>query len=219
MQESFRSVLSIYVRPPHQELARLQPRICLWKNEKLPCSISSFPPAGLSLLKPENQGRMICSESSDPWVGFLVLLTAERFENKPSHRRPGWIAVLQHICTVVGSFLPELGTCHAFLEKLSAALLATLILDKGDGMKCTFESKPRGRAQYLAFLSQRSHLCWHWFKDVRTGLRGWIGYFISYRSPFSLINNWMHALKARAWAGWWKEVPEKPGWGFTEDQI
>lgn len=101
-----------------------------------------------------------------------MLLTAEHFKNKPSHRRPGRIAVLQHICTAVGSFLPELGTCHAFLEKLSAALLATLILADGDGMKCTFESKPQSREQYLAFLSQRSHLCWHWFKDVRMGLKG-----------------------------------------------
>lgn len=82
------------------------------------------------------------------------------------------LPVVQRICTVVGWVPLELGICHAFLEKLSAALLATLILSNRDGMKCTFESKPQGREQYLAFLSQRSHLCWHWFKDVRMGLRG-----------------------------------------------
>lgn len=46
--------------------------------------------------------------------------------------------MFQHIRTVVGSFLLELGICHAFLEKLSA----TLILNNRDGMKCTFESEP-----------------------------------------------------------------------------
>lgn len=79
--------------------------------------------------------------------------------------------MFQWICTVVGWFLLELGICHAFLEKLSATLLATLILNNRDRMKCTLESKPQGREQYLAFLSQRSHLCWHWFKDIRMGLR------------------------------------------------
>lgn len=47
------ALLCPYVRPPLRELERLQPRIYSRKNEKLPCSISSFPPAGLYVLKPE----------------------------------------------------------------------------------------------------------------------------------------------------------------------
>lgn len=46
------ALFSPYVRPPLRELERLQPRIYSRKNEKLPLSISSFPPAGLHVLKP-----------------------------------------------------------------------------------------------------------------------------------------------------------------------
>jgi len=102
-----------------------------------------------------------------------MLLTAKHFKKpSPAFAIREELLVFQRICTVVGRSLLELGACHAFLEKLSATLLATLILNNRDGMKCALESKPRGRKQYLAFLSQRSHLCWHWFKDVRMGLRG-----------------------------------------------
>lgn len=146
---------------------------------------------------------------------FSHVANSQAFQKQAQPAPPRMDAMFQHIRTVVGSFLLELGICHAFLEKLSA----TLILNNRDGMKCTFESEPRGRKQYLAFLSQQSHLRWHWFKGVRMGLRGWIRYFISYKSPFSLLNNWMLVLKARVKAGWWKGVPETVGWELTEDQI
>lgn len=146
---------------------------------------------------------------------FSHVANSQAFQKQAQPAPPRMDAMFQHIRTVVGSFLLELGICHAFLEKLSA----TLILNNRDGMKCTFESEPWGRKQYLAFLSQQSHLRWHWFKGVRMGLRGWIRYFISYKSPFSLLNNWMLVLKARVKAGWWKGVPETVGWELTEDQI